>query len=90
MASGRTFDEAKRAAAEVGEDSVLLGRIPTSQSWLRKSRRLIHLVAVFISLGPATLMRADTDFTTSPPAISVEESEPDAFIPDAAADAEDR
>ena len=59
VGSGPTFDEAKRAAARGGETSVISGRIPTSRSWLQKSRRLIHMVAVFVSLAPVGLSPGD-------------------------------
>lgn len=63
LGSGGTFDDAKRAAAVAGEPSLVLGKIPSSKSWLHKSRRLIHLVAVFVALGPGTFIAAGPDAT---------------------------
>jgi hypothetical protein len=49
IASGRTFEEAKRAAAARGASSVILAKAPPRASWSVPGRHLIYMVAVFIS-----------------------------------------
>jgi hypothetical protein len=49
VASGRTFDEAKRAAARAGQTAVILGKIPPAESRFRLSHPFTYMVAVFIS-----------------------------------------
>ena len=51
VGSGHTFEEAKQAAADAGESSVILAKAP-AKSLLRRARRWSQVVAVFISLVP--------------------------------------
>jgi hypothetical protein len=56
IATGRTFEEAKQAAAAAGESSVLLAQMPPARGVGLRGRHFIYMVAVFISqvstLGP--------------------------------------
>lgn len=48
---GATFEEAKQRAAEAGESAVFLAKAPSGQRWLGHGRRVLYMVAVFISLA---------------------------------------
>jgi hypothetical protein len=52
VGSGHTFEEAKQAAVDAGESSVILARAP-SASFFGRARRWTQVVAVFISLVPS-------------------------------------
>jgi len=51
VASGSTFEQVKSAAAQAGERSVLVAKVPPRTSWMRRSHKLLYVFAVFISLG---------------------------------------
>jgi len=51
VAIGDTFEAVKAAAAEHGEQSVLVAEIPAEQTWLRRSGHFFHVFAVFIALS---------------------------------------
>ena len=53
IATGLTFEDAKRAAAATGEYSVLLGKVPERGN---RSKRTLRMVAVFIACGGAGAM----------------------------------
>ena len=53
IASGRTFEEAKRAAAAEGEFSLLLSKVPDAWFGWRRGRSPLHTVAVFVSTASA-------------------------------------
>jgi len=48
---GNTFEEAKQRAAEAGECAVFLAKAPAGKRWLGHGRRVLYMVAVFISLA---------------------------------------
>jgi hypothetical protein len=51
VASGSTFEQVKAAAANAGEQSILVAKVPASTSWMRRSHKLLYVFAVFISLA---------------------------------------
>jgi hypothetical protein len=51
VASGATFEQLKTAAAQAGERSVLVAKIPVRASWFQRSHKLLYVFAVFIALG---------------------------------------
>jgi hypothetical protein len=50
LGSGRTFDEAKQAAAATGETSIVLAKAPEATGWKGRTPRWLCIVAVFVSL----------------------------------------
>jgi hypothetical protein len=51
VASAATFEQVKSAAAQAGERSVLVAKIPARASWFQRSHKLLYMFAVFIALG---------------------------------------
>ena len=51
LGSGRTFDEAKQAAAAIGESSVVLTEAPSEASQRGRKPHWLCVVAVFISIA---------------------------------------
>jgi hypothetical protein len=51
VASAETFEQVKSAAAQAGERSVLVAKIPARASWFQRSHKLLYVFAVFIALG---------------------------------------
>jgi hypothetical protein len=70
VASGTTFDAVKAAAAEAGEQSVLVARIPTRPSWLRRPQKLLSVFAVFIALGQPAPTETSPSASLASPAVT--------------------